>query len=127
MNCPFCERIAQGQVSEHNDLAAAFPDGYPVSEGHTLIVPKRHEGDFFRLTPDEQDSILELARLIQGRLSKDDTVDGFNIGINVGKAAGQTVGHAHMHVIPRRAGDVENPRGGVRHVIPSKGDYQVDS
>ncbi len=127
MTCPFCHRVEGGEVAEQNVLAAAFPDGYPVSEGHTLIVPKRHEGDFFRLTPDEQDSILELARLIQGRLRKDDTVDGFNIGINVGKAAGQTVGHAHMHVIPRRAGDVENPRGGVRHVIPSKGDYQVDS
>jgi diadenosine tetraphosphate (Ap4A) HIT family hydrolase len=127
VTCPFCHRVEGGEVTEQNDLAAAFPDGYPVSEGHTLIVPKRHEGDFFRLTPDEQESILELARLVQKRLSKDDTVDGFNIGINVGEAAGQTVGHAHMHVIPRRAGDVENPRGGVRHVIPSKGDYQVDS
>jgi diadenosine tetraphosphate (Ap4A) HIT family hydrolase len=127
VTCPFCHRVEGGEVTEQNDLAAAFPDGYPVSEGHTLIVPKRHEGDFFRLTPDEQESILELARLVQKRLSKDDTVEGFNIGINVGEAAGQTVGHAHMHVIPRRAGDVENPRGGVRHVIPSKGDYQVDS
>lgn len=123
MTCPFCERIAARDVTEQNDLAAAFPDGFPVSDGHTLVVSKRHEADFFQLTPAEHEDILKLARLVQERLSKTGDVDGFNVGVNVGEAAGQTVPHAHMHIIPRRVGDVENPRGGVRNVIPGKGDY----
>jgi diadenosine tetraphosphate (Ap4A) HIT family hydrolase len=126
MNCPFCERIEAREVTEQNDLAAAFPDGYPLSDGHTLIVPLRHEGDFFKLTTQEQDAIMSLARVVQERLGRSGSVDGFNVGINVGEAAGQTVGHAHLHIIPRSAGDVEDPRGGVRWVIPDRAVYWKD-
>ncbi len=126
MNCPFCERIEAGDVVEQNTLAATFPDGYPLSDGHTLIVPIRHEPNFFKLTVPEQEAILSLARVAQERLGKAESVDGFNVGINVGEAAGQTVGHAHVHVIPRRAGDVEDPRGGVRWVIPDRAAYWKD-
>jgi diadenosine tetraphosphate (Ap4A) HIT family hydrolase len=126
MNCPFCERIDQGQVAEHNDLAAAFPDGYPVSESHTLVVSKRHEADFFQLNSSEQEAILDIARLVQERLRKAGSIDGFNIGVNIGEAAGQTVPHAHMHIIPRRVGDVDEPRGGVRWVLPDRAAYWTD-
>ena len=123
MDCPFCQRIQGGEVLESNELAAAFPDGYPLSAGHTLIVPLRHEPDFFCLEPAEQEAVLSLARVVQERLVKTYNPDGFNIGVNVGEAAGQTVGHAHMHVVPRHTNDVSDPRGGVRWVIPEKADY----
>ena len=126
MICPFCERIAARDVTDQNELAAAFPDGYPLCDGHTLVVPLRHEPDFFSLTVPEQEAILSLARVVQERIGKAGSVDGFNIGINVGEAAGQTVDHAHVHVIPRRAGDVEDPRGGVRWVIPDRAAYWKD-
>ena len=123
MTCPFCERIAARDVTDQNDLAAAFLDGYPLADGHSLVVPLRHEADFFRLTTDEHHAILALVRSLGERLSKGDQVDGFNIGINVGEAAGQTVAHAHVHLIPRKVGDVEDPRGGVRWVIPERAAY----
>jgi diadenosine tetraphosphate (Ap4A) HIT family hydrolase len=123
MTCVFCNRIKARDVTDQNDLAAAFPDGYPLTEGHTLIVPLRHERDFFKLTTQEQEAIMSLARAVQERLENIGSVDGFNVGVNVGEAAGQTVGHAHVHIIPRRAGDVEDPRGGVRWVIPDRAVY----
>ena len=123
MQCPFCERIENGRSIERNDLAVAFPDSYPLADGHSLVVPLRHEEDFFSLTTDEHHAILDLVRSLRERLSKDGQADGFNIGINVGEAAGQTVGHAHVHVIPRKVGDVEDPRGGVRWVIPERAAY----
>lgn len=126
MSCLFCERIAAGDVAERNDMAAAFLDGYPLSDGHTLVVPLRHEPDFFKLTVPEQEAIMSLARVVQERLGKAGSVDGFNVGINAGEAAGQTIGHAHVHVIPRSAGDVEDPRGGVRWVIPERAAYWKD-
>ena len=106
-----------------NTLAAALLDRFPVSEGHTLVVPVRHEPDFSALSPDEEKAVWSLAREVIERLKGDKAPNGFNIGVNIGEAAGQTVGHAHLHVIPRYTGDVADPRGGVRHVIPAKAAY----
>ena len=123
MNCLFCD-IPPERVIAENDLAYAIRDGFPVTPLHTLIIPKRHAATFFDLHEDE---ILACNRLMQDLraaiLSEDPTVDAFNIGMNAGEAAGQTVFHCHIHLIPRRNGDVENPRGGVRHLIPGKGFY----
>ncbi len=121
--CPFCARIAAGDVVAENDLAAAFPDGFPVSPGHTLIVPKRHEADFFALSVEEQEAIHVLTRIEKERLAGEYGPSAFNVGVNVGADAGQTVGHAHMHLIPRYPGDVEDPRGGIRWIIPDKAVY----
>jgi diadenosine tetraphosphate (Ap4A) HIT family hydrolase len=123
MACLFCD-IPPERVIAENDLAYAIRDGFPVTPLHTLIIPKRHAATFFDLREDE---ILACNRLMQDLrgaiLSEDPTVDAFNIGMNAGEAAGQTVFHCHIHLIPRRKGDVENPRGGVRHLIPGKGFY----
>jgi diadenosine tetraphosphate (Ap4A) HIT family hydrolase len=124
MPCPFCDRLASQDFTFENDLAAAFPDGFPVSRGHHLVIPKRHEADFFQLTLDEQTAMLVLANDVQAKLAETEAPDGFNLGVNVRAAAGQTVFHAHLHVIPRYAGDVAEPRGGVRGVIPGKQGYQ---
>ena len=121
--CPFCERIDSGDVTLDNDLAVAFPDGFPISPGHTLIVPKRHEADFFALSVDEQEAILALTRIMRDRLDRELHPSAFNIGVNVGADAGQTVGHVHLHLIPRFSGDVEDPRGGIRWMIPDKAIY----
>jgi diadenosine tetraphosphate (Ap4A) HIT family hydrolase len=123
IGCHFCERSRSGVVIAKNDLAVAFADAYPISEGHTLIVPLRHEADFFSLSEAEQRAMLSLARSVQRRLHRKHAPDGYNVGINIGKAGGQTVDHVHLHVIPRYSGDVEDPRGGVRWVIPAKARY----
>jgi diadenosine tetraphosphate (Ap4A) HIT family hydrolase len=101
----------------------AFPDGYPVTDGHLLIVPKRHVDRLETLEPDEWSDLFELVRTVAAELAGANGVDGVNIGINSGRAAGQTVAHAHVHAIPRRDGDVPDPRGGVRYVIADKADY----
>lgn len=107
-----------------NVHAIAFRDGYPVTEGHTLIISRRHTPGFFDLSSEEVTHAMELISQVRDRmLMEDSSIDGFNIGVNVGEAAGQTVPHCHIHLIPRRLGDVEKPRGGVRHIIPGKGDY----
>lgn len=99
-------------------------DGFPVTELHSLIVPKRHVADYFSLTRPELNCCDALLRSVRGQLTaKDKTIEGFNVGVNVGPVAGQTVMHAHIHLIPRRRGDVEVPRGGVRGVIPGKAAY----
>jgi len=107
-----------------NELAFAIRDGFPVTELHTLIIPRRHVEDYFGLTSDE---LLACDALLRGLKSEivrmDPMVTAFNIGMNAGLAAGQTIFHCHIHLIPRRAGDVVNPRGGVRHIIPGKGFY----
>jgi diadenosine tetraphosphate (Ap4A) HIT family hydrolase len=123
MSCPFCDRIASGEVLESNGVAAALPDGFPVSPGHTLVVPRRHEPDLWRLDPETQRGVWDLVAAVRVRLDRDLGPDGFNVGVNVGAAAGQTVEHAHVHVIPRRLGDVADPRGGVRWVLPAKARY----
>ena len=121
--CPFCELPPKRIVSE-NELALAFRDGFPVTEHHTLIIPKRHVSDYFDLFQPERNAmqlLMEEQRSLI--LSIDPTVTAFNVGINAGAEAGQTVFHCHMHLIPRRKGDVEEPRGGVRGVIPAKQKY----
>lgn len=122
-NCLFCG-IQNERIVASNALAYAIRDGFPVTEYHTLIIPKRHVADYFGLTQSEVNAVNRLLvdqkEFIQGL---DATVSGFNIGMNCGEDAGQTVLHCHVHLIPRRLGDVENPRGGVRHTIPGKGSY----
>jgi diadenosine tetraphosphate (Ap4A) HIT family hydrolase len=121
-DCPFCTRDPQRTLLE-NRLATAFWDGYPVSTGHALVAPRRHVSDWFDTSLDERLAILELIDAVKHEIEKRHRPDGYNIGINVGEAAGQTVFHLHVHVIPRYAGDVDDPRGGVRHVLPEKARY----
>jgi diadenosine tetraphosphate (Ap4A) HIT family hydrolase len=105
-------------------LAYAISDGFPVTEGHSLIIPKRHVATYFDLSRPELNACDDLLRQLKRRFqSTDESVSGFNIGMNAGASAGQTIFHCHIHLIPRRDGDVENPRGGVRHLIPGKGHY----
>lgn len=121
--CAFCE-LPQERIIAENELALAFRDGFPVTEHHTLVIPKRHVADFFDLFQPERNAMQSL--MAQQRLSilaLDPTVSGFNVGINAGADAGQTIFHCHMHLIPRRKGDVKEPRGGVRGVIPTKQSY----
>ena len=123
MACLFCE-MTEDRIIDRNDLAYVIRDGFPVTPLHTLIIPKRHAIDYFDLTKEEIlacDELLKKAK--QGIQAADASVDGFNIGMNAGPSAGQTVFHCHTHLIPRRTGDVDNPRGGVRHTIPGKGFY----
>jgi diadenosine tetraphosphate (Ap4A) HIT family hydrolase len=121
--CLFCD-IAPGRVIAQNDLAYAIRDGFPVTPLHTLVIPVRHVADYFGLDAAELLAIDRLLHQLRAEiLAKDSEVTGFNVGMNVGAVAGQTIFHCHVHLIPRRAGDVKNPRGGVRHVIPGKGFY----
>ena len=122
--CIFC-KIIKEELQFENKLAYSSIDSYPVSEFHSLIVPKRHVKTYFELTNEEihacNDLILKTKEKI---LKQDSSVKGFNIGINAGKVAGQSIMHCHIHLIPRREGDVENPQGGVRSVIPKKQHYK---
>ncbi len=121
--CLFCE-IAEEKIIDENELAYVIKDGFPVTECHALIIPKRHVATYFDLGQAEINAINQiLLKTKIGIQETDSTVSGFNIGINAGESAGQTVFHCHIHLIPRRNGDVENPRGGVRHIIPGKGSY----
>ena len=121
-NCPFCQ-IAAARFVFADDVTLVIRDAFPVSPGHTLIIPRRHVGSFFQLTAPERESMFEL--LTQAKAELDGTLqpDGFNIGINDGAAAGQTVPHLHLHLIPRYRGDTPDPRGGVRWVLPAKAKY----
>ena len=121
--CIFCN-IKEDEIIFSNELAISSFDSYPVSKHHVLIFPKRHVKDYFELNNDEILACNKLVKLLKDFiLKKDITVKGFNIGTNAGKVAGQTIMHCHIHLIPRRKGDVENPQGGVRGVIPSKQHY----
>ena len=121
--CLFCNTIKKEYIFENN-LAYSTFDSYPVSEFHLLIVPKRHLINYFELTNDEIIACNKIILLSKNKIEKmDKTIKGFNIGINCGKVAGQSIMHCHIHLIPRREGDVENPQGGVRGVIPSKQHY----
>ena len=125
--CLFCEIQANNRerIIAENSLVYAIRDGFPVTEGHTLFIPKRHTLDYFSLEQEEVLAINQLMELHRKFLQKEDpTIDGFNIGMNCGETAGQTIFHCHVHLIPRRKGDVENPRGGVRHIIAGKGFYE---
>ena len=122
--CLFCNSKISG-VALENEFAYASYDTYPVSELHCLIIPKRHVMDYFELTNEELIACNNLIRIIkEDILDKDKTVKAFNIGTNVGKISGQSIMHCHIHLIPRREGDVENPQGGVRSVIPKKQHYK---
>ncbi len=122
-NCIFCN-IPADRVITSNALAFAIRDNYPVTELHSLVIPKRHSGLFFDLFEPEKRAINQLLVAVRAGIMKEDaSINGFNIGINNGDTAGQTIDHAHVHLIPRREGDVQNPRGGVRGVIPGKADY----
>ena len=119
MESPFLnkEKIAE------NENAFAIYDAFPVSKGHVLVIPKRVVAEIFDLNDEEYSSCFNLVKDVKKILEEKFKPDGFNIGINNGEKAGQTIFHAHIHVIPRYSGDVDNPRGGIRHVIPGKGDY----
>jgi len=119
--CAFCNLEKSAQIS--NTLAFAMKDKFPVTESHYLIIPRRHIGSFFELGSSEQKACLNLLSEIKEKLKDDSSITGFNIGINDSEDAGQTIPHCHIHLIPRRKGDVKNPRGGIRNVIPGKADY----
>lgn len=120
LTCIFCYR---DDIVLENELAMAFYDKFPVNEGHMLIVPKRHVEDYFGLNEAEIQAVNELLFACKKLLDEKYSPDGYNIGANCGQYAGQTIFHCHVHLIPRYKGDVENPRGGVRGVIPKKQSY----
>ena len=119
--CPFCA-VGQRKWLE-NDAAIAFPDAYPLAEGHTLVVPRMHVSSLYELNTEQQSSVWDLVAEVRQRLLVGLKPDAFNIGVNDGVAAGQTVDHAHVHVIPRWQGDVADPRGGIRWILDDKADY----
>lgn len=120
--CPFCT-LPKKRIIATNKNAVAIRDAYPVSPEHTLLIPRRHVSSFFDLTSDERSNLFML--LEQAKIALDDEChpDGYNIGINEGPSAGQTVPHLHIHLIPRYAGDHVDPRGGIRWIFPEKADY----
>jgi len=111
-------------VSLKNELAYSARDSYAVSPGHTVVVPKRHVAEFFDLTQGEVAACMELINEEKKLIDEEFNPDGYNVGVNIGPAAGQSILHVHIHIIPRYEGDVENPQGGVRHVIPKKAHYK---
>jgi diadenosine tetraphosphate (Ap4A) HIT family hydrolase len=122
-DCVFC-KISDGRIVAESELCLAILDGYPVTPLHTLVIPRRHVVDYFDLYPSELKAIDVMLREQRASILQDDpSVTGFNVGINAGVSAGQTIFHVHVHLIPRRDRDVEDPRGGVRGVIPSKQRY----
>ena len=124
--CLFCD-INESGFAHKNNLAYASYDSYPVTKDHCLIIPKRHIKDYFDLSKDELIACDELIKTVKEEiLTKDQTVKGFNLGTNIGKVSGQSILHCHFHLIPRREGDVQNPQGGVRSVIPNKQHYKRD-
>jgi diadenosine tetraphosphate (Ap4A) HIT family hydrolase len=122
--CPFCE-MPKDRVLAENELAYAVRDAFPVTPLHTLVIPKRHAPGYFALGRPELNACHRLLEREREAISQADaSVEGFNVGVNDGKTAGQTVFHCHIHLIPRREGDTEDPTGGVRNVIPGKGTYR---
>ncbi len=122
--CLFCD-IKKSGCARENDLAYASYDFYPVSKHHCLIIPKRHIKDYFDLSDNELVACNDLIKIIKKEvMNKDSSVKGFNLGTNIGKVSGQSILHCHFHLIPRREGDVDNPQGGVRSVIPNKQHYK---
>jgi len=120
--CAFCQ-LPTSRIVASNDLGMVVRDGFPVSPGHTLIIARRHVGSFFDLAGAEREGLLALLDAARAQMQQEMSPDGFNIGINDGPAAGQTMPHLHIHLIPRYKGDVPDPRGGVRWVIADKADY----
>lgn len=122
-NCPFCKAESTREIIASSLLSIAFFDGFPVSPGHALIIPRRHVASLFDLTKEEKQDMINLAESVRIIIDEKYHPDGYNLGVNVGEAAGQSIFHVHMHVIPRYKGDVPKPRGGVRGVIPDKQNY----
>jgi len=125
-DCPLCSKkdlVIEDGIAVENDLAYVLTDSNPVSPGHCLIVTKRHVAEFFDATKEEKLAIFELIDQMKVITDKKLSPDGYNIGVNIGKAGGQSVPHIHIHMMPRYLGDIENPRGGVRGVIPAKQKY----
>jgi diadenosine tetraphosphate (Ap4A) HIT family hydrolase len=123
MRCPFCKLIADGTWLCEATHAVAIADAFPLTPDHSLVLPRRHEPDFFALDAREREAVFALAWELKRVLAERHQPDGFNLGVNIGDAAGQTVGHAHLHLIPRYRGDVREPRGGIRWIIPEKAAY----
>ena len=120
--CPFCSP-PQDRIIDSNEMGFVIRDSFPISPGHTLIIPKRHVGSFFEISQEERDALLDLLDQAKKVVDTELNPDGFNIGINDGSPAGQTVPHLHIHLIPRFKGDQGDPRGGVRWIIPEKAKY----
>lgn len=123
INCPFCSPSSDSELILESATAYAILDKFPVSNGHTLIIPKKHKSDYFDLSFKEQSACWLILNQVKEIISNRFNPDGFNVGININGAAGQTVPHVHIHLIPRYNEDVVDPIGGVRNVIPSKGNY----
>jgi diadenosine tetraphosphate (Ap4A) HIT family hydrolase len=123
-DCKFCYHNVQGRILEELDTVVAIKDAYPVTKGHTLVIPKRHAQEYFDLSETERRDVDRLLKYLKQKMfAKDSLITGYNIGVNNGVSAGQTIFHVHFHLIPRRNGDTETPRGGVRGVIPGKRAY----
>ena len=118
--CVFCDRIKNGEYFYENDKMVALYDAYPVSKGHTLVVPKRHFDDFFQATEGEIKAFHNAIKTVRKILDDLYLPDAYNIGVNIGEEAGQTIEHMHVHLIPRYLNDMQDPKGGVRGVIPKK-------
>ena len=122
MECPFCS-LPKERVVARNQFAMVLRDAYPISLGHTLIVPSRHVASFFELSPEERSALMELLDQAKRQIDEAYRPAGYNVGINDGPAAGQTIPHLHIHLIPRYEGDQPDPRGGVRWIFPDKAAY----
>lgn len=125
-DCPFCTPDSS-RVFHESDLVLGLWDSYPISRGHALLVPRRHVADWFEATEDEQQQLMAAVQTARDTILQNHDPDGFNLGMNLGEAAGQTVFHLHVHLIPRYVGDVADPRGGIRWVIPDKARYWESS
>lgn len=121
-DCPFCH-LDDGRLILESTSVAAIRDAFAITDGHTLVIPKRHVASLFELSEIEQAEVWKLVAQVRAMLVTEFRPDGFNVGLNDGKSAGQTIMHAHVHVIPRRHGDVADPRGGVRWLVPQKAAY----
>ena len=120
-DCPFCN--IERKIIIESEFSFSIFDAFPVNEGHALIIPKRHCSSYFELTMEEQTDCIALLNKVKCIIQEKFNPDGYNVGININEAAGQTISHSHIHLIPRYLGDVEKPRGGVRGVIPLKREY----
>jgi ATP adenylyltransferase len=123
-SCPFCEAFDGSRLVEELGSVVAITDQYPVTAGHLLVITRRHTPDYFTMTANEREDAQGLLRILRNKIAEEDgSVTGFNVGVNCGESAGQTIWHAHIHLIPRRDGDTPHPRGGVRGVIPDRMGY----
>jgi len=121
-HCPFCD-LGRDRIIAQTTETVTIRDGFPISPGHTLIIPRRHVANYFDTTEEERHQILVAIEEARQALDEELSPDGYNIGINIGEAAGQTVMHLHVHLVPRYNGDCNDPRGGVRQIFPARANY----